>query len=423
MLMVCPALWQTASLTPATQELCWVHSADGQTAAAHGCDVAALMPRDDDVVLVLPVLALSWHRVVLPKINATRLRQALDGLLEDRLLTDPASLHLALQPELAPGQTGWVAACDKGTLNTWLALLQAAGRPVTRITPELWPQAEASWQALTQHNQPWLVLTHPAGVITLPLQAAAEGQSPANTAPLLPGLSIDGTTPRRSEPACVALAEAALDAAFEVEPTWQRLLRSGQSPWNLAQFDLRLSAGARRSQRAAQGLRNALHAPAWRPARLGLLALLLSLLAGVNLLAWQEQRGLEGKKQQVNRLLTHNFPTVTLVIDAPVQMQREVAALQRASGSVTRGDLESLLQDISASPLAPVDFTAIEFASTESRFKLANPADPGLEGLRQHLQQRGWRTQYNSPTLTLQWGNASTGANKPLSPTPAGGQS
>ena len=414
MLMVCPALWQTDSDSAATLELMWVRSADGQTADAHGCDVAALLPHDDDLVLVLPVLALSWHRVVLPKINAARLRQALDGLLEDRLLAEPVSLHLALQSGLGPGQAGWLAACDRDTLNAWLTRLQTAGRPVTRITPELWPQAEASWHALTQHNQPWLVLTHPCGVVTLPLQAAAEGQSAANTAPLLTGLAIDAP-PRRSEPACVALAEAAMDAAFEVEPTWQRLLRSGQSPWNLAQFDLRLSAGARRSQRAAQGLRNALHSPAWRPARMGLLALLLSLLAGVNLLAWQEQRSLEGKKQQVNRLLTQNFPAVTLVMNAPVQMQREVAALQRASGSVTHGDLESLLQDISASTHDPVDFTAIEFANTESRFKLANPADPGLEGLRQHLQQRGWHTQYNSPTLSLQWDKGSTGANRPLS--------
>jgi general secretion pathway protein L len=41
--------------------------------------------------------------------------------------------------------------------------------------------------------------------------------------------------------------------------------------------------------------------------------------------------------------LQTTFPSVTLVIDAPLQMQREVDALQQKSGSASSSDLEPLL--------------------------------------------------------------------------------
>lgn len=80
-----PAIAPTASGTELATEWQWVQSRDGQTALAHGTDATALLPRDDEVVLVLPVLATSWHQLTLPKINTARLRQALDGLLQAEL--------------------------------------------------------------------------------------------------------------------------------------------------------------------------------------------------------------------------------------------------------------------------------------------------------------------------------------------------
>jgi general secretion pathway protein L len=42
-------------------------------------------------------------------------------------------------------------------------------------------------------------------------------------------------------------------------------------------------------------------------------------------------------------ILTRTFPSVTLVIDAPLQMQREVDALQQKTGTTSRTDFEPLL--------------------------------------------------------------------------------
>lgn len=74
--------------------------------------------RQTDVVALLPPQALSWHRVELPAglhKQPARLQAALAGLLEDRLLDDPAQLHLALQPDwqTAP-RSGWPCAAATG---------------------------------------------------------------------------------------------------------------------------------------------------------------------------------------------------------------------------------------------------------------------------------------------------------------------
>ena len=49
-----------------------------------------------------------------------RVRAVLDGLLEEKLLDDPAQLHLALDDTAEAGQPSWVAACDKAWLQVWL---------------------------------------------------------------------------------------------------------------------------------------------------------------------------------------------------------------------------------------------------------------------------------------------------------------
>ncbi len=381
-----------------TLEWHWVHSRDGQTAASHGRDVTALLPRDDDVVLVLPVLSVSWHHVRLPKINAARLRQALDGLLEDRLLADPAQLHLALETGLAGGQAGWVAACAREPLTHWLAALQAAERPASRIVPELAPQPQAALQALVCADQPWLVHTGPRGLLAAPLSAA-----PA-TGGATPAHASDPPARRLAEPGCAADAEAQVGQPFELQTVADRLLASSQTPWNLAQFDLRLSASARRGQKWAQALRTVAHAPAWRAARWGTVVLVAAGLLGLNGMAWQERQAMAAKQNAIRQLLTDTFPTVTLVLDAPLQMQREVARLQRAAGEVSPGDLEPFLASFSAIAPDSIGLSAIQYASNDIQLTLAvsgPDADAQVQTLRDGLQRQGWRTQYAAPVLTV----------------------
>ena len=118
-----------------------VVSADGQTVERSGVAVAALLPkpgRAAAVTLVLPPQALSWHRVVWPKValrDRARARAVLHGLLEEQLLDDGAQLHMALAPDVRPGAATWVAVCDQAWLQGAVEVLAQAGVPVHRMVP------------------------------------------------------------------------------------------------------------------------------------------------------------------------------------------------------------------------------------------------------------------------------------------------
>lgn len=393
MLIVQPSSWAPAS---PSADLIWAQSRDGQTLTAQGCDPVALLPHDTDTVLVLPMLATSWHRVTLPKIASSRLRQALDGLLEDRLLSDPTHLHLAVQPAAQATQPTWVCACDKALLTTWLDMLHAANRLPGRIVPDQAPQTETVWTAIHTAGQDWWVHAGPNGVWPTPLGAHAHTGPAAHT--LSDSRSAAST---RTEPACAGAAEAAMGHAVQLETAAQRLLRSVQSDWNLAQFDIKRSAHTRRGQQLMHAVRQWTFAPAWRATRWGLIALVLSSLMGLSVRAWEEQQALSAKRQHIQQLLSQTFPHISLVIDAPLQMQREVDRLQRAGGSAGGADLDVFLSDFSASSIEGVEFNAIEFNPTDIRITLHSASESKLPQLQAALQSKGWHTRFASPTLTV----------------------
>ena len=111
---------------------------------------AALLPaigRGSEVVVVVPSAALSWHSIQLPDgvtASSPRLRSILEGLLEERLLDDLDTVHLALAPTFrtVENSSTWVAACNKAWLFEHLQVLEAAQRPVTKVVPEFSPDLE-----------------------------------------------------------------------------------------------------------------------------------------------------------------------------------------------------------------------------------------------------------------------------------------
>lgn len=390
MLILTPQDLSLATAQGPTAHVCWVRSADGQRAEEHGQCAASLLPADAEVVLVLPVRALSWHRLTVPKVAASRLRAVLDGLIEERLLGDSTDLHLALEPGGRPGQTLWIAACDRAWLRSWLQSLEAAGRPVSRIVPALWPAGAAQPVVHWAHghaDHPWLSSASAEGVRSLPLAAAAPLTRPDSPEAAAAALWL-------ADPAVASAAEQALDQRFDPLPLPGWLLRCGQSDWNLAQFDLSLSAGARRGQRLRQALRHFRNAKAWRPARWGLAALLLAQLLGLNIAAWQERQRLTDKRQAIRQTLQQTFPHVTLVLDAPVQMQRELALLQQGSGQLAPRDLEAMLSAVGTHAAAPP--ARLRYQAGELQLDTAAAAQ-----LIAPLNATGWQARQEGDSLVL----------------------
>jgi general secretion pathway protein L len=383
-------------------ELHWVQSRDGLHPSQQGQDPVSLLPPETDVLLAVPAPLLSWHWVTLPATGAARVRQVLDGLLEDQLLAEPATLHLALQPGLTPGQAGWVCACDKAWLTAWIDVLQAAGRRLVRIVPEAAPNAlhhHGLWSAL---GQAWRVETGPRGVCCTPAQRDDDATPPlqAPACAHLPSPLAD-LPPWTAEPALTALAERLSGQAATVQTTGQRLLAASQSAWDLAQFELRQSASIRQGQRLLQGMRALAFGPAWRAVRLGLLATVLVTTGGLVAAAWQAQRQIDGQAQRIRQLLTQTFPSVTLVLDAPLQMQREVERLQRASGVAGPADLETFLMDFSASALSNIGVSALVFENGTVTLTLPPGSEAGHADVVAGLQQRGWQVQQQAAVLTV----------------------
>jgi len=421
-LILTPADFSVAPANGPAAVFDWASSINGQTVTDNGQSAASLLPRDDDVVLVLPPRAVSWHRVALPKVGGARLRAVLDGLLEDRLLTDTAEMHFALEPGGRTGQTVWIAACERSWLRAWLQALEAAGRPVARIVPALCPLAplEGAMPALhwahDEGNQVWLASASPLGVCCTPLEDGGDSAAQASALAALPPAvgsiahelrnANPATTRLLADPAVAGLAERAFNQRFELiaKPAW--LLQCAQSDWNLAQFDLSLSSGARRGQRLRQTLRRLRSAPDWRPARWGLGTLVAVQLLGLNLAAWTEHNSIGAKQQAVTQTLQQTFPQVTLVLDAPVQMQRELARLQQASGELSGGDLEALLGALAQNtPMDGAAPTSISFTPGELRAGGWALDEAGLGAVRGALEQSGWRVRSDGAELTVQAGS------------------
>ena len=404
-------------------EYSYALTADGHTATRHATAPAALLPEPSrpggQVVAVVPARALSWQRVQIPAgvplgtgQQTPRLRSVLEGLLEDRVLDDASQLHFALQPgaqsRAQAGEPVWVAVCDRAWLREHLQALEAAGRRVARVVPEFAPGPTASGQpelcALGTPEEAYVVLTgHGAdqGVAVLPLTPMALTLARAG----LPAAdNEEHTLTVRAEPAVAALAEHTLGQQGQrmaLHTTSQSALDAARGDWDLAQFDLSSTSSTRALRKAGSALSAALYAPQWRAARWGAGVLVVAHLAGLNAWAWQERQALAAKQAGVRTALTQTFPKVQVVVDAPVQMERELAQLRQAAGSVSARDLEPLLAAAGAALPDGRLPGSIEYTPGELRLRGVTLAPDEETALFARLQAAGYRTRMDDGSLLL----------------------
>jgi general secretion pathway protein L len=322
----------------------------------------------------------------------------LDGLLEERLLDEPEQLHYAIEPQARPGIPVWVAACNRAWLHAWLQALEQAGRPIARIVPELAPSTNESpsplLHAVGTADTPQLLCSSPTGVAVLPLNAA----SVVLVGPLLNGSTAADIV---AEPAVAALAEGLFSGRVRIETDAQRALRCAQSPWDLAQFDLLRTRRARTQKNLSKGTQALWRAPQWKAARWAAAALVAVNLLGLQAWAWKEQASLVAKKASIREVLTTTFPDVRVVVDAPLQMERALAGLQRQSGAASSADLEQMLGRFQALALELPAPTAIEFIAGELRLKIPAALDTQLPALTARMKSAGYAVLLRDDTLMI----------------------
>jgi general secretion pathway protein L len=381
----------------------YVLSNDAQNRGKNGVATLSELPKADATILVVPSRALSWHQVDLPKVPKARLRAALDGILEERLLDDTNAMALALSPEVQSGKaaaSAWVAACDKVWLKSAIQAFDAAGCRITQVVPEFWPQAEAQIVVSGTAEEAWITRADAQGVMTLPLRS---GDTSGSLGALL--ANFPGETPILAEPAVVALAESTLSHKVALRPQAEGLQQSATSLWELAQFEQSLSGDSQGLKSVIRQWQNFWQSPAWRPTRWGLAALLLANIVGLNVWAWQQQASLNAKRTQMNNLLTQSFPNVKTVVDAPLQMNRELMALRQATGASVAQNFESLLSAFSSSNNAVsgvfITPTAIEYIANGVNFKGVKLTGNELTMAQAKLKTLGYTLTQNGETASI----------------------
>ena len=390
-------LLPTDPVGPAT-EYPYLLTSDGRSVGDHASAPAALLPRPSgagaEVVAIVPASVLSWHQVELPKgvsDGSPRLRAVLEGLLEDRLLDEPESLHFAVQPQARAGAPVWVAVCDRQWLRQAVQALEAVERPIARIVPEFTPEDPPTLYAIGEPDNATLVLASSDGVLAVPLLAHA--------VPMLPALPEGARS--IAEPAVATLAEQLLQHPLELQQAPQRWLQSAQSGWDLAQSEFASSNRARALKKLMVLWADVLRAPQWRPARWGAALLVVVNLLGLNAWAWKERSALEAKREAVRRVLTTTLTWGKVVVDAPLQMEKEVALLRQAAGATSGRDLEAMLGALAAVAPPQRPLGALEYTGSELRVKglASTPEEARTIGV--GLRSQGYVVDLRGDALVL----------------------
>lgn len=391
-----------------------VQVADGNTPAVATDAPLGLLPDAPGAerVALVPVQRLSWHQIELPAGTldkgffhdggSPRLRAVVEGLLEDRVLDDTAALHFAMAPNARTGTPTWVAVCDRAWLKAWLAALDNAGRSVTRVVPEFAPpdepQASLQLSAVGSADAPQLVCAGPMGVTLLPLSAATLQWL------LMPGLDAVQDTPAPqwwAEPGVAQVAEQLAGTPVTLQTEAERAARAARLPWDLAQFEFSASRQARSRKRWSLLWDTLLRAPEWRAARWSVVALAVVHVVGLQAWSWKEQSAQNAKRNAIAAVLTSTFPDTKVVVDAPVQMARSVAALQRQSGAATGADLETILNHFGAIAPANTAPTAIEYIANDVRITGLDSNAPELADVAANLQSQGYTARWDGATLSI----------------------
>lgn len=380
--------------TDTLREYDYALTADGRQIVAEGRTAAATLPAADSVIAVVAESDISWRRVDLPRAGR-QMRAALAGKLEEALLDEPDALHFALEPDALGGDSAWVAITSRPWLADHLTQLEAAQVFVDRVAPLAWPDglARGHFFETGGDKSPGIALrwSHTDGVATLPLEGGLARQL------FPPGLVHAAQW--TATPGVAAAAERWLGTTLTVQTPAQRALAVVDSTWDLRQFEL---APRARGVRALRLVTRELMRKPWRPVRYGLAALAAVQLLGLNLWAWHQHRELAARRDAVTATLTTAFPEVRAILDAPVQMQKQLDLLRTSAGSVGEQDLEALL---GAAALAwPGDrppTEALAFEPGRLTVSAQGWAPAQIDNFRTQLRSEGWQLDASEGKLTI----------------------
>jgi general secretion pathway protein L len=401
----------------------------GRTQRA-GRAALALLPRTSSTVLMVAARDLLMLAATVPPLKGPRLRQALPNVVEDQLIQDPQTCHIALDPQPLEDGRRMLAVIDRGWFRFIRDAFAAVGHrnvravPVTRCLPPALAEAEAQAVAAMAIGASADAASHetPASApAPTPLVAAVLG-TVTQTAPAL--LAVTQITPAAaSEPrveialargrhgeglavpasavgaTLAALAGDASVTLYELtdlpgsEPRLSSVVQPAASGHLAGAAPLPFETLARRALECRFDLcQFEFEAQPWRLDRATLRRLRLPLafavaslvvaVIGMNVQWLMLARQRDALNTQMTELLLNAFPKTTVVLDAPDQMSRQLDQLRVAAGELSPSDFLSLAAGLARS-LGPVPVNGIAELDYHDRrldvtFKPEIKVDPDL---------------------------------------------
>ncbi len=368
----------------------------GRTQRA-GRSALALLPRASSTVLMVAARDLLMLATTVPPLKGPRLRQALPNVVEDQLIQDPQTCHIALDPQPLAAGRHLLAIVDRGWFRFVVEGFQAAGHrnlravPVTRCLPPAvaTETASALEEAVALVSADAAPASAAAGATgstsatapaAAPIVAAVLGRVVPTAPALLLDPALDNATPRVElaivrgaqgeglavPAAAVPATLAALAGAAPVTlyaltglPGNEPHLTSNAVPVSGAQ-PLTFEGLARRAPEcrfdlcqfefASQPWR--LDRATLRHLRVPLLLAVASLvvaIVGANVQWMMLARERDNINAQMTELLLNAFPKTTVVLDAPDQMSRQLQQLRVAAGELSPDDFLSIADRLARS--------------------------------------------------------------------------
>ncbi|MDR6375242.1 type II secretion system protein GspL [Paraburkholderia caledonica] len=375
-----------------------------------GRSALALLPRATSTVLMVAARDLLMMPATLPPLRGPKLRQALPNIVEDQLIQDPQTCHIAVDSQSAAGGRQMLAIIDRGWFRFIYEAFSAVGHrslravPVTRCLPEATlPAVPAEVAETVSATEPAMAGASLADAAPVPVAADTAPQVVPMVAAVLgtvvqtaPAMLLEGAVESGMPRVELAIARgaqgeglavpanavnatlAALAGATPVSlymltevpgnepslgassPARLGALVHGASPLPFEQlarraltcrFDLCQFEFASQPWRLDRATLRRLRLPVL----LALGALVVAIVgANVQWLMLSRQR--DAISTQMTELLLTTFPKTTVVLDAPDQMSRQLQQLRVAAGELSPGDFLSLADGLARSlPPVPVN--------------------------------------------------------------------
>jgi general secretion pathway protein L len=304
-----------------------------------GTSVLAEVPDTEDVDLVLPVARVLFARLALPKVGARTLKELLPFAVEDSLLADPEQIHAVAGRPNAQGESV-VAVVDRRWLKAQLDTLTAAGLAPRRAYCEtaLVPREALAWTVVAGPVHGFLV---DGDGLAMGFDVAADGSTPLAIRLALKEAANHG----RAAAKLVIVAEAPLanwseDLGVPVEmrapPKLADAVKVDPAAINLLEGEFAPRRG---------GERWSLPRAVAIAASVFVAACFLNSLAGWWTFARESAR-LTADQEAIFRAA---FPEARAVVDPPLQMARNLAALQRSRGLASETDFLALASELGRS--------------------------------------------------------------------------